>query len=137
MREHVATMSAPTHQPHCNPALKTYIPPAGSTGQRVGFGNVAVTTPLPDQHSERTPALAGAQLAAAMFGANARSAAAFSYTVQTAQRDTAAPVTGNPASTEAVPVTTPYGPSPLHAPRKRAPGSPPESPLRMRPRSES
>eukprot|EP00961_Rhodomonas_salina_P286488 3870944-Rhodomonas_salina.1 len=135
MREHVATMSAPTHQPHGNPASKTYVPPAGSTGQRVGFGNVAVTTPLPDPHAERTPALAGAQLAAAMFGANARSAAAFSYTVQTAPSDTAVPVTGNPASPEAVPVATPDGPSPLHAPRKRALGSPPESPLRMHPHS--
>eukprot|EP00961_Rhodomonas_salina_P186912 2523793-Rhodomonas_salina.1 len=137
MCEHVATMSAPTHQPHGNPALKTYVPPAGSTGPRVGFGNVAVTTPLPDPHAERTPALAGAQLAAAMFGTNARSATAFSYTVQTAPSDTAAPVTGNPASPESVPVITLYGPSPLHAPRKLAPGSPPESPPRMSPHSLS
>eukprot|EP00961_Rhodomonas_salina_P212434 2868726-Rhodomonas_salina.1 len=70
-----------------------------------------------------------------MFGMNARSAAAFSYTAQSAPSDTAAPVTGNPASPESVPIATPYGPSPLHAPRKRALGSPQESPPRMRPRS--
>eukprot|EP00961_Rhodomonas_salina_P213495 2883380-Rhodomonas_salina.1 len=70
-----------------------------------------------------------------MFGTNVLSAAAFSYPAQTAPSDTAASVTGNPASPESVPVITPYGPSTLHAPRKRAPGSPPESPPQMRPRS--
>eukprot|EP00961_Rhodomonas_salina_P080035 1075958-Rhodomonas_salina.2 len=63
-------MSVPTHQPHGNPPSGKYVPPAGTTGPRVGFSNAAIA---------HTPSLGCAALAEAMFGTSAHGAAGFGF----------------------------------------------------------
>eukprot|EP00961_Rhodomonas_salina_P154452 2080525-Rhodomonas_salina.1 len=104
--EGVARVSAPQHQQHGNPPSQKYVPPAGTTGPRVGFGHAAV---------DSTPASTGAQLAAAVFGVGARSANDFQAMGLLAM---AAPVLDEP---EVEPVITPVGPTESPQ-RKRAPG---------------
>eukprot|EP00961_Rhodomonas_salina_P041455 558200-Rhodomonas_salina.1 len=104
--EGVARVSALQHQLHGNPPSQKYVPPAGTTGPRVGFGHAAV---------DRTPVSTGAQLAAAVFGVGASGANDFQAMGFPAM---ATPVLDE---LEVEPVITPVGPteSPL---RKRAPG---------------
>eukprot|EP00961_Rhodomonas_salina_P217597 2940489-Rhodomonas_salina.1 len=104
--EGVARVSAPQHQQHGNPPSQKYVPPAGTTGPRVGFGHAAV---------DSTPAATGAQLAAAVFGIGARGANDFQAMGFPAM---AAQVLDEP---EAEPVITPVGPTESPQ-RKRAPG---------------
>eukprot|EP00961_Rhodomonas_salina_P096029 1291379-Rhodomonas_salina.1 len=86
-------MSVPTHQPHCNPPSTKYVLPAGTTGPKVGFGNVAV---------DSTPASVGSDLASAMFCSNARAASSFGFSAMGAPFQDTQP--------EAVPFAIPGGP---------------------------
>eukprot|EP00961_Rhodomonas_salina_P152076 2047056-Rhodomonas_salina.1 len=100
--EGVARASAPQHQPNGNLPSQKYVPPAGTTGPRVGFRHAAV---------DHTPIMTGAQLAAAVFGTDARGA-------------NKVPTSGE---AEAEPALLPSGPT-ESPPRVRAPG--PILPLR-------
>eukprot|EP00961_Rhodomonas_salina_P244765 3308018-Rhodomonas_salina.1 len=69
-KEMIVKMSVPTNQPTGNPPSGQYVPPAGTTGPKVGWSNITL---------DWTPATSGAALAATMLGSGALSAAAFGF----------------------------------------------------------